>query len=77
LKKKPKFDLKKECPDVDECSLDSSEHTCRRVVWRRLRHAWYDEDNESITLYHGSKVEKLKRKSGGTSVIIYWDEEDL
>ena len=44
-----------------------------KVVGRQICHIWYDEDTESKTLFNG-KIEKLKKKGGGTYVVGYWDE---
>ena len=44
-----------------------------KVVGRRICHIWYNREMRSKTMYNG-KVEKLKKKAGGTYVIGYWSQ---
>ena len=64
--------LRSEFPDLsDEAHLAVDLIMKGTIVGHNVRHIWYDDDTREKVLYHG-KVEKLKRKRGGTYVVAYW-----
>ena len=46
-----------------------------KVVGRAICHVWYNRESKQKEMYSG-KVEKLKKKAGGTYVIGYWSQDE-
>ena len=59
----------------ESAQSDLADILAGKVVGRRICHIWYNREMRSKTMYNG-KVEKLKKKAGGTYVIGYWSQDE-
>ena len=70
------LDITREFPDLaDDARSDLMDTLGGHVVGRDICHVWYSRESRQRMLYNG-KVEKLKKKAGGTYVIGYWRQDE-
>lgn len=74
--KSEEFVLRKEFCELDDNILSNVENILSgKVVGKLVCHIWYDEETGDKTWYNG-KIDKLKKKAGGTYVVSYWAENE-
>ena len=72
--KSPDLNIARDFPDLEErVQHDLADILHGKVVGRNICHVWYSRESRQKTIYNG-KVEKLKKKAGGTYVIGYWSQ---
>ena len=70
------LDIGTEFPDLPESvRSDLMGILGGKVVGRAICHVWYNRESKQKEMFSG-KVEKLKKKAGGTYVIGYWSQDE-
>ena len=74
--KSTSLDIDRDFPDLEEhaCS-DLQDILSGKAVGRDICHVWIDRESREKSTYN-SRIEKMKKKAGGTYVITYWSLDE-
>ncbi|KAI0217294.1 hypothetical protein LSAT2_030864, partial [Lamellibrachia satsuma] len=76
LLKTTDLNIRRELSDLaDSARSDLVDSLWGKVVAQSICHVWYSRESRQKVIYN-SKVEKLKKKTGGTYVIDYWSQDE-
>ena len=70
------LDIDRDFPDLEEhARSDLQDILSGKAVGRDICHVWIDRESREKTMYNG-RMEKMKKKAGGTYVVAYWSQDE-